>query len=284
MKTGLVLEGGACRGVFTTGVLQVLSARELRFDCCVGVSAGAGNAMNFKSGQMERVIALTAGDDCEPYYGAATLRRSGKILDLDYLYRTRSYDEQMPFDFDAYYQNPMDCEFVLTCCESGKSAYFSGAAEPERLIEAVKASCSLPGICAPVALDGAHYLDGGISDPLPVQRAFSLGCDKVVLVMTKPAQSLHPTDYSRMRVLMGRLYRARYPALFNALMHRAELYSEQNERILALEKEGKLFVIRPRECEIKGLERDRAKMRAYYRHGQAVARDSWEALTRYLAD
>lgn len=283
MKVGLVLEGGACRGVFTTGVLSVMQERGMRFDYCVGVSAGAGNAMNFKSGQIGRVLELTAGDDYEDYYGIAQLGRSGKLLDLDYLYHTLSYDERLPFDFDAYYRNPMQCEYVLTCCESGKAVYYSGDAAPEQLLDAVKASCSLPGICTPVALGKAHYLDGGIADPMPVKRALAHGCDKVVLVMTKPAHDLRPTDYSRLRPLLSRLYHLRYPELLDALMCRKELYFEQHEQILELERQGKIFLIRPEECGIRGLEKDHAKMRGYYRHGQEIAAKRWDELARYLA-
>ena len=194
MKTGLVLEGGACRGIFTTGVLDYWMEKGRTFDYCLGVSAGAGNAMNYKSGQKGRVFAMTAEEDMPEYYGISQLKNSGHLLDLDYLYHTLSYEGKYPFDFAAYYQNPMVCEYVVTCCETGQPEYLEENVYQKRLLEIVKASSSMPGICSPVELGRKHYLDGGISDPLPVFHAMAEGCDRVVLVTTKPTSDIHPTD------------------------------------------------------------------------------------------
>ncbi len=282
MKTGLVLEGGACRGVFTAGVLDAFQQRNLTFDYCVGVSAGAGNAMSYKSRQPERAYKLTAGDDLPPYYGVSQLRHTGSLIDLDYLYNTLSYEGDIPFDFKAYYENPMQCEYVLSCCETGQAEYFSEDVYQNRLLEIVKASCSMPGICPMREIDGKHYLDGGIADPMPVFRALSQGCDKVVLVTTKPAASLHPTDYSRLRPLLFKLYGKKYPLFYAALMTRVKRYFAQMDEIEELEKQGRVFLIRPEVCDVKALEKDRSKMRTYYRHGQYVAEKCWNDLMAYL--
>lgn len=280
MKTGLVLEGGACRGVFTAGVLDVMMERGLTFDYCVGVSAGAGNAMCYKSGQAGRSVKLTTGETA--YYGFSQARKSGKLLDLDLIYNTMSYKGEWPFDFAAYYHNPMACEYTLTCCETGQAEYLSERAYQKRLIEIVKASCSMPGLCSPVEIDGKHYLDGGIVDPMPVFRALSQGCDRVVLVTTKPAANLHPTDYTRMRPLLSKLYKRRYPVFYSNLMTRKQHYFAQLGEILQLEREGQVLIIRPETCEIQALEKDRDKMRQYYRHGRTVTENSWEQITEYL--
>lgn len=282
MKTGLVLEGGGCRGVFTSGVLDLFQERGLTFDYCVGVSAGAGNAMNFKSCQPGRALALTTGEDIPAYYGLSQARRSGKLLDLDLMYGRLSMEGPSPFDFGRYYENPMECEYTLTNCETGHPAYLGETVYRRRLIDIVKASCSMPGLCAPVEIDGAHYLDGGVADPMPVFRALAKGCDRVVLVTTKPASNLHPTDYTRLRPLMARLYKRRYPAFYAALMTRIPRYFAQLEEILELEREGQVFLIRPESCEIRSLEKDREKMRAYYRHGRETAEARWEALEGFL--
>ena len=168
MKTGLVLEGGGCRGVFTSGVLDLFQERGLWFDYCVGVSAGAGNAMNYKSCQPGRALALSAGEDSPVYYGFSQARKSGKLLDLDLVYNRLSFEPPYPFDFARYYENPMACEYVVTCCETGQAVYLEETVYRKRLVDIVKASCSMPGLCAPVEIDGAHYLDGGIADPMPV--------------------------------------------------------------------------------------------------------------------
>lgn len=280
MKTGLVLEGGACRGVFTSGVLDVMMERGMTFDYCIGVSAGAGNAMAFKARQIGRAFRMTTGDTC--YYGLSQVRRSRKLLDLDLLYSEMSYDPKDPFDFKAYYENPMECEYVLTCCETGQPEYLSENVYQKRMIQIVKASCSMPGICSPVVLDGKHYLDGGIADPMPVFHALSKGCDRVVLVTTKPADNLHPTDYSRLRPLLSKLYKGKYPAFYAKLMTRVKRYFAQLDEILELEKEGQIIVIRPETCNIKSLEKDKDKIKEYYFHGREVAEKQWEKLEQYL--
>lgn len=282
MKTGIVLEGGACRGVFTSGVLDVMMERALTFDYCVGQSAGAGNAMNFKSGQASRAYHLTAGVDTLPYYGFAAGKKTGDLIDLDYLYGTLSYDGDRPFDFGAYYANPMVCEYVLTCCETGQAVYLQENVYQKRLLEIVKASCSMPGLCRPREIDGQHYVDGGVADALPVFRALQQGCDKVVLITTKPVLNLHPTDYTKLRPVLAKLYKKKYPALYSALMTRVERYFAQLDKVLELEAQGKLFVLRPKVCHIKTFEKDRQKMQAYYHHGRQIAQEQWELLMTYL--
>lgn len=282
MKTGLVLEGGACRGVFTSGVLDTMLDRGLTFDYCIGVSAGAGNAMNFRSGQRGRAFALTAGTESPVYFGFRQALESKKLLNLDLIYNRLSFEPPMPFDFGAYYANPMACEYVVTDCGTGGALYLSERAYQKRLVAIVEASSSMPGICAPVTVDGRPCLDGGIADPMPVARAMEQGCGRVVLVTTKPADNLHPTDFRKVRHVLYGLYGQRYPALCEALMTRYDRYFAQMDEILALEKAGRLFVIRPTHCEIRGLEKDHEKMRGYYRHGLEIAGAVWDDLTAYL--
>ena len=283
MKTGLVLEGGAFRGVFTSGVIDILLKADIPFDYCVGVSAGAGNAMHFKSRQPGRALALTAGEESESYYGLSQVRKNGTLLDLDYLYQTLSYGGAYPFDFAAYYRNPMTCEYVVTDLTTGQAAYLHETVYQKRLLAIVQASCSIPGLCHPVTVDGVPYLDGGIADSLPVFRALAQGCGRVVLVTTKPANDLHPTDYTRLRPLMQRLYGRRYPAFYAALMTRAKRYFAQLDEILALEREGRILVIRPEACPLRGMEKNREKMLAYYRHGCDIAQQQLPALRAYLS-
>ena len=282
MKTGLVLEGGACRGVFTAGVLDTFQRNNLTFDYCVGVSAGAGNAMNYKSRQPGRAYVITSGEDLPEYYGLSKISETGNFVDLDLLYETLSFEGEHPFDFAAYYDNPMVCEYAVTSCETGQAEYLSENVYQKRLLEIVKASSAMPGICHPREIDGQYYLDGGIADPMPVFHALNKGCDKVVLVTTKPAADLHPTDYTKLRPVLSKLYKKRYPAFYVSLMTRVQRYFAQLDEILELEKEGQIFMIRPEHCEIRSLEKDRAKMRQYYHHGEQVAESCWDDLMKYL--
>lgn len=285
MKTGIVLEGGACRGVFTSGVLDVMMEKGLRFDYCIGVSAGAGNAMNYKAGQHKRVYQITSGTDFKSYCGIKQVRKTGgSMLDLRMLYHTLSYEGDVPFRFADYYHNPMECEYVVTCCETGEAEYLHEEVYQRRLQDIVMASSSMPGVCLPVEVNGKHYLDGGVSDPLPVRRALEQGCDRVVLVTTKPTRNIHPTDYAKMRPILSKLYKDRYPRLFERMMNRKEQYFVHLEEVHSLERAGRIFVIRPEVCNIKSLEKDREKMEEYYFHGDAVCRKRWDALMEYLAE
>ena len=130
----------------------------------------------------------------------------------------------------------------------------------------------------------AVYLDGGIGDSLPVFRAMSKGCEKVILVTTKVASDVHPTDYSRVRPLMSRLYKRRYPAFFAALMTRCKRYFAELDEILELEKEGQILVIRPEVCNVKTLEKDAEAMQAFYEHGRAIGEAWLPKIRAYLSE
>ena len=282
MKIGLVLEGGGSRGVFTSGVLDLLLQENIAFNYCVGVSAGAGNAMCFKSRQKGRAFSLLGSIEGSRYYGLTQARKSKSFVNLHLLYHTLSESGPFPFDFQAYRDNPMECEFVLTCCETGQAEYFREEYNQTRLQNIVMASCSLPGFCPPVSLDGKHYLDGGVADAMPVQRALDNGCDKVLLITTKPPSALRPMDYRKMRLLMEKLYRKKYPALFHQLMTRADRYFTQLQEILELEQKGIVYVLRPDRCPLKMLDTDPHKLREYYNHGRAVGKEHLPALLEFL--
>ena len=282
MKIGLVLEGGGSRGVFTSGVLDLLLEENIPFDFCIGVSAGAGNAMCFKARQKGRAFSLLGSIEGSRYYGLAQARKSKSFVNLHLLYHTLSETGPFPFNFRAYQENPMECEYVLTCCETGLPEYLQEEHNQTRLQNIVMASCSLPGFCPPVALDGKHYLDGGVADAMPVFRAISKGCDKILLITTKPPTSLRPMDYRKMRLLMEKLYRKKYPALFHQLMTRADRYFSQLQEILELEKEGLVYILRPRSCPLKMLDTDPNKLREYYNHGRAVGKEHLAAIREFL--
>ena len=168
-----------------------------------------------------------------------------------------------------------------------REAYNQKLRTPEEAVKVVRSGDWIDygwNACAPVALDGKHYLDGGIGDSLPVFRAMSKGCEKVILVTTKVASDVHPTDYSRVRPLMSRLYKRRYPAFFAALMTRCKRYFAELDEILELEKEGQILVIRPEVCNVKTLERDAEAMQAFYEHGYAIGEAWLPKIRAYLGE
>ena len=174
-KTGLVLEGGAFRGVFTSGVVDVLLENKIDYPYVVGVSCGAGNGAGYLSGQIGRTRNVVKPRDHKiNYFGLKQLVKHGKFLNLDRMFFEYPYN-QFPYDFEAYRNSEKKCEIVVSNCETGKAEYYDEREDTERFLNLCKASCSIPIMCAPVLIGDSHYLDGSICDSVPMQRALDNG-------------------------------------------------------------------------------------------------------------
>lgn len=184
-NTGLVLEGGGMRGVFTDGVLDYFLDNNITFNYGVGVSAGACNGLSYLSRQRGRAK-VTNIDMLEKhrYIGMKYLWTQHCILDRKFLYDTLP-NEILPFDYDACFANPMTFEMVTTNCLTGKACYLTERTDPDRLLNIAKASSSLPYVCPIVWINHQPMLDGGIADSIPVERAISTGHDFNVVVLTR---------------------------------------------------------------------------------------------------
>ena len=184
-RSGLILEGGGMRGVFTCGVLDNFMDRGIRFPYTIGVSAGACNGLSYMSGQRGRAkysnIDLL---DKYRYIGLKQLLLKGNIMDFDLLFH-KFPNEIIPYDYETYAQCTERYEMVTTSCETGKACYYDEKSSPERIIDIVKASSSLPFVCPIAYVDGQPMLDGGIADSIPLLRARSLGYDNNVVVLTR---------------------------------------------------------------------------------------------------
>lgn len=281
MKTGLVLEGGAFRGLFSAGVLDYLIEKKLVFDYVVGVSAGAGNQLNFISGQEGRTKKIIQAEGNDAYFGVKQMCKSGKMLDLDKMTFEFAHN-QYPFDFDSYNNSEVEGELVVINCETGKAEYIKKTSNTERMLTAAKASCSVPFLCKPVEIDGKYYLDGSIADSIPVQRAVENGCDRILVVLTKrPDDS--PTDFKKYKAIMGR-YKKQYPGLYEALLTRTDTYSEQTKLLNELVDEGKVFLIRPEIQNISKFEKDKNKQEEFYQHGYDIMKSNYDKLVKFLSE
>lgn len=278
-KTGLVLEGGAMRGIFSAGVLDFMLEKDIRFDYVVGVSAGAGNAVNFVSRQKGRTRQIITHENAEAYYGVGQLFENKKILNLDMLV-TEYALKDIPYDFDTFFASDTECESVVVNCETGQAEYRGNFKSKEEFLKCQMASCSVPFICDPVEIDGKFYLDGSIVDSIPVKRALEKGCDKIVVVLTKP-EGTRPTDYSKVRKLVDRCYR-KYPELCRAMVNRGEAYDEQNECMKKLMDEGKVFVIRPEEQMIRHFESNNEKLMHCYNYGYETMRGAFDDFENFM--
>lgn len=280
MKTGLILEGGAVRGIFTAGVLDCLLDEDVTFPYVIGVSAGGGNAMSYVSHQKGRTCKMINVPRNESYYGLRQFISSGKVINLDKMAFEYPY-KQFPFDFDTYFNSGIETEYVCTCMESGKAEYFSESSDCNRLLTVAKASCSVPMLCSPVTLDGKHYLDGSIADSIPIERALEKGCEKLVIILTKPGKAVPPTNYSKFRMVIHRMYK-QYPAFEEACMTRVERYEKTRRLMEQLESEGRILTIRPTLPPISKFEKDNEKIMESYRDGYTQASQRIDEIMEFM--
>jgi len=263
-NTGLVLEGGGMRGVFTSGVLDAFMKHELTFPYVVAVSAGACNGLSYMSGQMRR--ARFANIDMlrkYDYISLKSLLTQGSIFDPDILYE-RFPNEIVPFDYDAYRRNPAVFEMVTTNCITGRAEYLSEKQDARRLTAIVKASSSLPYVAQITEVDGVPMLDGGIVDSIPVVRAIDMGYSPNVVILTRN-RGFRSSEHD---IKVPRLIYGEYPRLRVALSRRVEAYNRQLELIERMEDWGEIICIRPeRPMEVDRICRDADKLERLYEEG-----------------
>ncbi len=268
-NTGLVLEGGGMRGVFTSGVLDYFLDNHITFPYCVSVSAGACNGLSYKSRQRGRAK-QTNVDLLEKYryIGMKYLWTQHSILDRKLIYDTIP-NEILPFDYDACFANPMEFEMVTTNCLTGKACYLSESHDEDRLVNIAKASSSLPYVCPIVWIDHQPMLDGGIADSIPVERAMERGHAFNVVVLTR---NRGYRETSRDLKIPKYIYR-RFPRLRLLLSKRHAIYNAQLELADRLEAEGRILAIRPEKLvEVGRLESNTEKLTALYNEGYECAR------------
>ena len=262
--TGLVLEGGGMRGVFTSGVLDALMKHECSFNYVVAVSAGACNGLSYMSGQPRR--ARFSNIDMLRKYGYLSLKNllvQGSIFDPNILYE-RFPAEIVPFDYQAYANNPATYEMVTTNCLTGKAEYLSEKHNQRRITAIAKASSSLPYVAQITNVDGVPMLDGGIVDSIPVLRATSLGHAFNVVVMTRNKGFRS----SERDINIPSFIYSDYPHLREALSHRVEVYNRQLELVERMERWGEVIVIRPqRTMEVGRTCSDPSKLERLYEEG-----------------
>ena len=266
-KTGLVLEGGGMRGVFTSGVLDAFMKHDLYFRYIVAVSAGACNGMSYVSRQPRRARISNIDYLARyKYIGIRHLVTQGCIFDRELLY-DKFPNQLLPFDFDEYFKHAKDFEMVTTNCQTGKAMYLSETSDRQRSLDIVRASSSLPYVSKIVTVDGIPMLDGGIIDSIPINRAIETGHEHNIVILTRNKDW---RDTGKDRKVPAFIYK-NYPRLRVALSHRHVVYNQQIDLIDRLEAEGKITCIRPmRPMEVGRIENDVEKLERLYEEGFAI--------------
>lgn len=287
-KTGLVLEGGGMRGVYTTGVLDRFLDEGIHFPYVIGVSAGASHAVSYISRQRGRARRVNVEYCTRPdYLGPLCLLREGSLFGMRLLFREIPFRFD-PFDFERFEENVGEYYAVATDLASGRPAYLAPRRASE-LMDALQASCSLPFVSMPVGIGDRLYLDGGIADSIPVRRALEDGCDRLVVVLTQPKgyRKRSREGEGKRPDLKDRVSRAwyrRYPAFAEALTTRNRRYNETLDLIDRLEAEGSAIVVRPSpQPGLSRLERDPEVLDGLYRSGLSDAESAIAKVREALA-
>ncbi len=281
MKTGLILEGGAMRGMFTAGVIDVMTENNIRFDGAVGVSAGAAFGCNYKSGQIGRVIRYnTRFCRDKRYCGIHSLITSGNLYNTEFCYDEVPLKHDI-FDFDAYENNPMEFHVVCTDIETGKALYHKYDGRKDHGFDWIRASASMPIVSQIVEIDGHKLLDGGIADSIPVKYFERMGYNRNIVVLTQPKGYIKKKN--RLLPVIKAKY-GKYPKLVAAMENRHLDYNETLEYIEKKEKRGELLVIRPdSKLTVGSIEKNPEKLKETYEKGRQVALTRLDEIKTYLS-
>jgi predicted patatin/cPLA2 family phospholipase len=280
MKKGLIMEGGAMRGMFTAGVIDVMMEHGIDFDGAIGVSAGAAFGCNYKSKQIGRVIRYNTRFCRDKRYGGfRVLLKEGNFYSKQFCYEEVPMKHDI-FDFDTYESNPMEFFVVATDVDTGKAEYHILADRHDHGFEWIRASASMPLVSQMVEIDGRRYLDGALADSIPVQYFESIGYDRNVVILTQPMGFRKKPD--SMLPLMKLHYR-KFPKLVEAITTRHEQYNATLDHIAHREAAGELLVIRPAEkLPIGRTEKDPDKLRQVYEIGRQTAEARIAEIQKYL--
>ena len=278
MKVGLVLEGGAMRGMYTAGVLDTFLDNNIEVDGIIGVSAGVLFGVNYLSKQKGRVIRYNKRFiNDKRYMGFWSLLTTGNIINKEFSFYEVPQKLDV-FDNDTFKESKTDFWATITNMETGKAEYVK-LEDLFAQMEVLRATSAMPYVSRIVELESGKYLDGGISDSIPVDKCKELGYDKVIVVLTRPL------DYRKKKPkeFLAKSYYRKYPEFAKTLNNRYKMYNDTVEKIIDMENKKEIFVIRPsRLVNVKRIEKDPEKLQEMYDLGLEDGKSSLEKLKEYI--
>ena len=282
MKSGLVLEGGGMRGLYTIGVLEYFYENGINFDYLIGVSAGACNGISFASNQPYRNFRVnTEYISDKRYLSFSNLIKTKSLFGMDFIFNEipEKYDL---FDYEAFFKSNQEFITGVTDVVTGKPSYFGKEVYRNHNTTILRASSSIPVFSPVVEYNGGKYLDGGTSDPIPVKKAFEDGCDKVVVVLTRER------DFTKTPESFRNVYKhvlKNYPNMIKVLDNRHKVYNETREYLFELEKSGKAIVIAPSEpIKVSRFEKSIDVLKEVHTLGRKDARDKLSELSEFKVE
>ncbi len=279
-QAGLILEGGGMKGIYTAGVLDFFMEKEILFSDCYGVSAGACHLCSYLSGQHKRAYRISVNYlDMKQYCGPGSLFTTGDLFGVDMCYGLIP-DYLDPYDFEAFTRYEGRAYAVATNIRTGEPAYLP-LKDMHKDIIAVRASSSMPLVSRNVKIDGELYLDGGISDSIPIRQSIRDGNRKNVIIMTKEEGYVRQPAGAELVAIRARYLR--YPKVYELMRERHLSYNNTVQYIEEKAHRGEVFVIRPRHVSKVGrVEKDKAKLTALYEEGYRDAQNCYLDLLEYL--
>ena len=281
-KATLVLEGGATRGVFTSGVLDYLMEQEFYTSHVIGVSAGACNAVDYVSRQPGRTrdCMIPTDKNLSYYYGMRKFIKEKSLMNMDLIF-DKYPKELLPFDFETYFNSEINCQIVTTNCLTGKAEYMTEDSDNDRLMKLCRASSSMPLLTPIVNIDNVPYLDGGLADSVPIRRAQQMENEKIVVILTKNQGYRKSVLSPTMQRVYKRAYKS-YPNLIRTIFRRSFEYNKTMNYLDQLEKRGEIFILRPQVKPVSRLERNKETLHAFYEHGYKYTERKFDDLMEYL--
>ncbi len=267
MKTGVIDVGGGFRGIYAAGVLDYCMDEGVRFDLGIGISAGSANLASFAAGQRGRNYRFYTEYGLRKQYASVrNFIRKRSFIDMEYVYGVLSdHDGEDPLDYPAIRDNPMELFVVAADAVTGRAKFFDKSDLAQDNYDILKASSSIPFSCPPYRINGIPYYDGALGDPVPVEKAFQLGCDRVVLILTKPENV--PRDSGKDERLAAGI-RRKYPKAAEKLCERARRYNEEVALAKEYAKQGRALIVAPDDtCGVDTLKRNKDDMDRLYKKG-----------------
>ncbi len=279
-KTALVLEGGGFRGIFTAGILEVFLQNKLYFDYAVGVSAGASYGVSYVTRQINRNLEVNKFISDKRYAGVGNLLRTGSYFSWNFIFKEIP-TKMILLDYDALKTSSTKFWIGTSNCLTGESEYFLlNETKPSDFVNVLAASCSLPFIAPKVKFNNAMYMDGGLADSIPFEYALHSGNNRAIVILTRPKGYV---KQPLTKTWLLKWYYRKYPKLIELILSRVEKYNESLKKLDELEKEGKVFVIRPeQEIAVGRLENKPEKTEIVYNEAVKLAENLLPSLKNWL--
>lgn len=266
MKTAVIDVGGGLRGIYAAGVLDYCMDHNIDFDLCIGISAGSANLASYVAGQKGRNYLFYREYSTRPeYMSLENFKNTRSYINMDYIYGTLSNTGgEYPLDYPAFAKSPKELITVATNAMTGRPAYFGKDKIEKNNYAVFKASCSIPVVNKPYPIANVPFFDGALSDPIPLDKAFEMGADKVVLLLTKPADH----DRTPYKDSLVAAFMKHYPKAARQLRNRTVKYNEAVHRARELEKQGRVLIVAPDDtCGVDTLSNDSQALHSLYLKG-----------------